>query len=131
MALYSFQGILQIFYYLREDGGRDGTRKLLQAKTRMKSRQHYILTITPSDNSTSPELVALLHMTVFHPSQNNFFFQGGRGGGSRTFFAMRTTYKLYFGYQTTDTHHKLQTQNNVQQFVHHMQETMHLWKDCV
>ena len=62
------------FYYLREDGGRDGAQG---SQERMKSRQHYVLTISPSGNSRSPELVALLHMTVFNPSQNNFFVQRG------------------------------------------------------
>ena len=69
-------------------------------------------------------------MTVFHPSQNNFFFWGG-GGGAEPFLQWEPLTKMYFGYWTTDSHHKLQTQNNLQQFVYHMLETMHLWKDCV
>ena len=56
------------------------------SQERMKSRQHYILTISPSGNSTSLELVALLH-DCFPPFTKELLCSGR---GSRTFVAMRT-----------------------------------------
>ena len=77
------------YFTLSQRGWRQRQHKeAFVGQDRMKSRQHYILTISRSDNSTSSELVAQLHMTVFHPSQNNFFFffgGGGGGGGAEPF----------------------------------------------
>ena len=61
-------------------------RRHKEAKERMKSRQHYIFTISPSGNSTSLELVALLH-DCFPPFTKELLCPGR---GSRTFVAMRT-----------------------------------------